>query len=629
MIRNLKILILSLLAMCLAARAGTIKPEIEQLRNESRTAFLEIKKLEDEYFFFKIDPALLTADEKSSLIFQTDLVSHELEKIFLHQNEIKKYIEEYEGVDWEEKFGDEKLWEQISADIVTTVYRKVYADLVHADLNFESGHEGELFRDLNLLESLDVKPAETYLLTAKIYRRLAESDPSLKRLARRELLAVEEDMAANDLVRLNTAVELMLLNGDITEIYDRVKTIEDCNQIQNVLAVLHRRVDTGSLLKMTESCPKVSDLYGRAMLRILMNSDDPAEAMDCSMVQLAVSAMLKYGNPGDHTGKLEKLAEAEKFHSFELFYAAGIAFEQKSWQKAFEFQLKALKKQPGNSLNIKRKRVLNHLLYSGYELYKAGELKQNELGEIARLADSRLDEGEMRLVGRFLVNAGMREMGLQILEDYGGVEDLGLKLVKMSELKEKGRLKEAIEVAATLDQSGLAKGLDIIKSLLFSLLKQQDEINHSEKYVKMCQKLAEKCSELAEDDAEIFLMLGEYSVRAGLDRNNKVFDEILGKISSAEHIETRAEILTYIGRYSQAAKAWQQLINRQSHEHRQENLRNPVWWRGKYFQLYCLYKQGDIPRQKLDHAVDVLLNSCESIPGEWEKKLSSLKNDRS
>lgn len=122
--------------------------------------------------------------------------------------------------------------------------------------------------------------------------------------------------------------------------------------------------------------------------------------------------------------------------------------------------------------------------------------------------------------------------------------------------------------------------------------------------------------------AELALHAAEVDASVGQE-----VDAILSRFEQSTRAQVyrcRALRLMQKKQWTQAAQQWQTIRGTYEPKDRTSKTRSGYWWRAKYYELYCYWKQSDASREDVTHAVKILGSLYDPPPTVWAEKLKTL-----
>ncbi len=661
--------------------------------------------------FNKYDPALLSADEKSELIFQAERASRKLSGILKEQEHIKKHIEEYEGGDWEEKFGNNNLWKEISANVLSTNYRQMKIDLELSSLVTKKRKEKLLENTLENLNRFEKESVSAFeLLRAKIYMQMAEVDSSYRKLAKNQLFIFTDTLSENSRYYYRAVIEKLKFEEKPKELFEFITSLKDKQKnnlsdqtITGALIFLEDRIDTSKIISLAERRKKVLGFYRELKLRKLKSAENYNEFKKKD-VQIALEEILKQ-EPGKFRSLLKNLIEGTRFDCAGLYYAGALA--EKSLEKRFEYLIRATELLEDSRLNLNIDHIIEFLIDTGYALAKENRLSDKNTNQLMVLLENfDLSDSTVFSIGKFLNDIGKLDIAFKILKkidenenaewlilkikaekNYGKainrkieefiaecdnkdlknkaktllaerlldsknkreneratelLKEIGknsgkpIKYLKIKSLRKRNKYQKAVEEVLEIEDINEKLHYEIIQLLdeIYLRIDEFEALNQSDKFYQDCAKIADRCLDLKKGEKNLIEMIyvAEFNVYSDFNRRTKTekISKIRQKLNKIKgnylyFIETKARVLTYLKEFTEASVLWKKARKARENEPSDKYERNWRWWRAKYFELNCILKMPAVEKNKVLHAVEVLINSYEEIPDIWRRKLSDLK----
>ncbi len=269
------------------------------------------------------------------------------------QEKLKQLIEDYEGEDWDEKYGTTGLWRRLGGDIYRTRLMKCEIQF-YLGLSARQGRRNQILHEiLGQIEALDptCSTAHAQLLKAKAWALLASTNRLYEPLAKREfdLLTERSDMEQSTAFR--TAIErarfLGATNaGQLDELADSIaeSTHADDIELALSLAFLQRRYQPEGFERTVQEQPQIEDFIGSCILselsgQIEKGQFDP-EKTTAFGAELATLSAWK-NNPGEHTRLLEHLANSQELQTALILYVTAVALGDSAGPKGVHLLIEA------------------------------------------------------------------------------------------------------------------------------------------------------------------------------------------------------------------------------------------------------------------------------------------------
>jgi hypothetical protein len=238
-------------------------------------------------------------------------------------------------------------------------------------------------------------------------------------------------------------------------------------------------------------------------------------------------------------------------------------------------------------------------------------------------------------------DAGSTEKVLEVISDAEIKRDPNLKILKSKALGQLGRVDEATDCLLSAFDSCQCQISEGAMEVLAEIAERIDQLeaNNSDFAAKLrnYKKLAQICLDCSGGGQRYLaeLRMAEFSIFEAAKDSEKLsaVENLLDGLAkkeagdNADLIRCRARLLTSHGKFEQAAGLWSKLCEMEKDGSQPQVSRSYKWWQGKYFELYCLSKMGQIKKEDLLHCIEVLENSFADIPQFWGEKLKKLKKD--
>jgi len=196
---------------------------------------------------FEYSGKFLSQGDKDKLYQLAKTTSDELQAIADSQRKSKSQIEDYEGNDWDEKFGQTGLWRKLSANLYTTNLNQCEIDFYAALCAEQPDANNALHDILARLKSLNQIHDTAYLqfLKARVLARLARTDPTHKPLAKRQFdeLMERSDMKHTTVFKIEIArIKLLGLTGpnQLMKLADDIAKSNSTNDYELILSLAYR-----------------------------------------------------------------------------------------------------------------------------------------------------------------------------------------------------------------------------------------------------------------------------------------------------------------------------------------------------------------------------------------------------
>ncbi len=246
---------------------------------------------------YEFSGRFLNQSDKENLCKLAKEAADHLQEIAQNQRTLKKQIEDYQGDDWDSRYGSTGLWRKLSADIFTTGLSKCEIDFYMA-LATDQPQRGRILHDiLAEMESLQLTQpvVASQLLKAKTLALLAQTEPSYGPLARKEFDALAARSGVSPSTAFRISIERIKFFG-VTE-PGRLETMAEdiaksgcSDDLELILSLtfLQRRKDPEDLEKTVRLFPKIESFFSSLALSDLSNRFEQGQLTEPNLQQLSV-----------------------------------------------------------------------------------------------------------------------------------------------------------------------------------------------------------------------------------------------------------------------------------------------------------------------------------------------------
>jgi len=383
----------------------------------------------------------LTRRDKEELETLAKMAGEQLLAITESQRNIKQQIEDYQGDDWDQRYGATGLWRKLSAELYITNEYKCGIDFYLALTAPQPQRNVTLQKILTQLDSLNTVyiSAESQLLRAKIYSLLSPTEPNYKKLAQEDFDSLCERSDMKHSTVFKTAIERIKLFGPAAS--DQLKTLaediakskcKDDIELVLSLALIQRKYEPESLRKTLQTRPQIEDFFGSLILSDLSHRiDDQQHTIQyfqrISVFEAELASQAAWKNKTkEYKILLTCLSGTEKFQTPLILYITAIALADSSPAEAVNLLIKASTLQSAvggrksNRLNIEAHDIAGQaaqLAYSSYSNDIANcQLAVEAFENYYTMADEKIDEKLEYLYAVVLSNCGQVEKSKILLD---------------------------------------------------------------------------------------------------------------------------------------------------------------------------------------------------------------------
>ncbi len=370
--------------------AGEIDSLAERVNQTSNTFMQRSLELRLRYEY---SGKFLNPNDRQKLHRLAEETSERLRTIAKEQKEFRQKIEDYQGDDWDDKYGSTGLWRKLAADIYITTLCNCEIDFYLALASQQPQKDKLLHEILARVDSLSRTNSLPYLhlLKARVFALLAIADPAYIKSAKKELdtLCSQRDIKPSTAFR--AAIERIKLLGE--EQPDRLKTLTEelaqsrCAQDFELilsLAILQRRLNHPEALeRIVHLWPQTKDFLGSLILSELAGAMETAQPTKQALTrisvfeaELAARAASKDHAP-QHGQLLDCLSNTQKFQTPLIMYVAASQLADSSPPKAVDLLITSSRLQQQRKtdmLNMEPRTVAEQAAQLAYNSFAEGSL---------------------------------------------------------------------------------------------------------------------------------------------------------------------------------------------------------------------------------------------------------------
>jgi len=339
--------------------ANTI-PTAEDINSLAETARLAADAFMRESFQlrmqYEFSGQFLTRNDKENLYTLAKRAGDRLQAIAESQRKLKKQIEDYQGDDWDNRYGSTGLWRKLSRDLYVTTLSKCEIDFCLA-LSSQQLQRNKISQDiLAQINSLNQirNIAYSQFLRARTLALLARTDPAYKPLAKKEFdaLMLRSDMRHSTVFRI--AIERIKLFGptkpaQLEKLAGELAQSSCADDLELVLslAFLQRRHDTDAFEKIVQLRPETESFLGSLILWNLSCQIKAGKLTEQTLQQITVFEaelavqQIRNNISEEHQMLLDHLAGIDKFQTPLILYVTAVTLADSSPTKAVKLLVKA------------------------------------------------------------------------------------------------------------------------------------------------------------------------------------------------------------------------------------------------------------------------------------------------
>ena len=430
---------IALLFLCPLTNSANAIPTAEDINRLAETAKLTVDTFMQDSFKLRMgyeySGRFSDPNDKENLRRLAQKASDRLQTIADEQRKLKEQIEDYQGDDWDARYGSTGLWRKLSADIYTTKLSKCEVDYYLAMASRQPQRNNILHKILTEIDSLNLThlPATSGLLKAKTLALLSQTEPVYKSLAKKEFdaLMVRSDMNHSTAFRI--AIERIKLLGErepgqlkkLMEAIAKSRCKDDFELVLS-LAFLQRQLNQPEVFERTAKLfPQIQDFLGSLILSDISSRIAQQQSLQPISVfeaELAVETVWK-NRTEDHSKLLDYLSTTEKFQTPLILYVAAVKSADSSPARAVDYLMKASKlqeAQKSDRLDIEPDKIAEQAAQLAYNLLAQDTthcpLTLRAFENYSAIAGKKIDEELEYLYTIVLNNCGCEEKSTALLE---------------------------------------------------------------------------------------------------------------------------------------------------------------------------------------------------------------------
>jgi len=423
--------------------AEDINSPAENAKLTTDTFMQQSFKLRMQYEF---SGRFLTDDDKENLYKLAKNAGDKLQAIVKKQEIQKQQVEDYQGNDWDQRYGSTGLWRKLSADIYTTKLSRFEIDYYLALASEHPQRDRILHLILGEMDLLaqSGKRFGPNLARGRTLALLAQTEPSYKDAAVREF---EAFAVYSDIYRpAAAAIEKMKLLSppDTNQLNILVKTLQSNwhdRYLELILSLmfLQRQYDPEGFEKTVRSQLQIEDFIGSLVLADLVNrisqrqtTEENLEPITVFEAELAVQAAWK-AETKNYKKLLSCLSNTEKFQTPLILYATATTLTESSPTKAVNLLVKAskLQQQKSDGLNIEPYKIAEQAAQLAYNLFAKDPC--NGLGHTAYCSVAIDAFDNYSTIAADRIDEELKYLYNSVLRDCGRVEESKKLLQKIAD----------------------------------------------------------------------------------------------------------------------------------------------------------------------------------------------------
>lgn len=645
--------------------AEDIEATAKEVRLISDTFFQQSFELRMKYEY---SGKFQTEEDKENLRELAKIACDDLHTIAENQRKLKQQIEDYQGEDWDERYGVTGLWRKLSTDLYATKLAKCEIDY-YFGLTVEWSILNKTLQELREeIISLDTvfSSAKSRLLRAKILT-LAKID-SAWNVSATDILSLLMDQAnVPKAIYFRAAIERLKLAHLITpEPLDSLaqkitqSSCADDFELILSLASLRRRYDPNGLENTVSLWPQTKDFLGSLALADLSFRLETEQLTEQNLQQISVfeaelASRAAWKNKAeDHKMLLDGFSHTEKFQTPLILYVTALAFADTSPAKAVNLLVKAsqlMQLEQSDKLNIEPSKIAEEAAQLAYNLFAKDstycELVLEAFENYIKIGGEQIDRKLEYLYSSVLNDCGFAEESKELLRKMADRPagrwrnkarfELTVNAIRQKQYENPEQKSTLLrQFSSLVAENKDCKHVDAVKELLSEVIGEIEAYaSKTGDFTQMMQdfkKTARSCYDCSPDQQSSLFLAEVCVLTAGKDKERlseveKLLDNIAQNmdVNDVDLVRSRARLLNEQGKFDEAAGMWAQVAEMRKSESSAENQRSWKWWRAKFYELRCWAQCPQTKKKDVLHTIEVLENSFTDIPTLWAGKLNLLK----
>jgi len=502
-----------------------------------------------------------------------------IENILTEQSNAKKAIEEYEGDDWDQRYGTTNLWRKLGLDIKNT-------QLTEAKLNL-------------YLAKVD----DPNIVIADVLKQVkSNNDPN-------EILQIADELQKKD--------------------YSK-----EPQTVLELAGLLRKHNLISAMEKLFERYPAVANLAGRFICEEMKQKND-LQNYSIYEIELAVKNLPQEENLDNDI--FEKIIAVEKFQTPMVLYAAALAAVELNPQLSVDCLLQTaelLKHSPRKNEPLNIEAVLTLAGNIAYSSFTEGRIDCKTALNTFEIYLQTIPQPEDKIVYPAAIvyqKCGNIEKAISLFDTLAQKADSTFKRKAALSLIELGQTTGSIPAflsAVKNDCNAAPFAIDFLKESLEIIEKLAESKNFSKNLNNLTELAKITCdclNDSRKETAAAFYV--EFSALKGIDHSRFAMLNNMIETASRKNpyvIRALARLEQSAGNFEKSAAFWSSLADGFE---KKDSLEAKNWyWRAKYYELYNYEKTGDAAHDKARHAIDVQLNDPNSdIAPFWAAKFEQLR----
>jgi hypothetical protein len=637
--RAAAVIILLGLLMCWGSAHAADAPsqaDVDKLSQEATAIYAEFMEVSaPERLQFELAGRGLEAGASARLAKLSSVVVARFSGLVTQGDALRVKVEDYQGQDWESRYGSTGLWRRLKAEIYRVMmfrYEARYWSAMAAAADDRLGLLREIAAEIAAFRA-DFHSDELSLLYARVLCAGPEDGPQWQS----GMAIVDELCAGDETDTVHLAARL--------ERY-RLKATHDAEELAGIWRLVKASAKTDDELlirtgfagwtagnqdwleEVVRRCPQSRQLLDRCVLATAEErmAKDGVQWIGAYAANLAADSAAK--EPEAHKAIIAAMANVREYRGPEVLYAAGLLLEKTEPLKAAAVFVEVSRKMDGETAVRTAARAAT-LAYDQFRKDKG--CCSDALPIVEYYAKLTARPAPEMAYCHYLLTAqcGDANQARRLLESLAGgpsgryqmIANHTLSVMRATEALKAGRLPQAAEFLAagldTADASDEPLAADIVEKFLDRW--EDYEETDGRAGLQNCTTLMTYCRDWAKGEERT-------RIRSLADETSILFDgDTTHTSATGGTVRCMARYMMAVGNWQQAGEKWG-LVCEWELQQSKGDVRTWQWWRAKYYQLLCWSKGKDATKEELARRVDVTLSSCGPVPELWKKKLTTLSS---
>jgi len=395
---------------------------------------------------YEFSGRFLNPNDKDNLYELAKESADHLQEIAQNQRMLKKQVEDYQGNDWDQRYGSTGLWRKSAGDLFRTTFYKCKIDFYLALASGQLQRNEILHKILAQIDStFSHMPSDAIkLLKIKTLILLAETESDYRTQAKDALYS--PDMIYPGMpceFDIRRQIQKIKFSGKIrpdqvnklTDYFFKIGCADDFELILSLAILQLQSKQFKAFGKTVSLWPQTKDFLGSIILSDLSHRIEQQQSLQQISVfeaELAAQAAWK-DETKDYETLLNHLAGTEKFQTPLILYVTATKLTESSPAKAVNLLVKAskLQQQKSDGLNIEPYKIAEQAAQLAYNLFAKDPC--NGLGHTAYCSVAIDAFDNYSTIAADRIDEELKYLYSSVLRDCGRVEESKKLLQKIAD----------------------------------------------------------------------------------------------------------------------------------------------------------------------------------------------------